>query len=59
MVWKTFKLALQEVIVLKVTITNDGTCPELEELVAPEMRLKEHGGTQDHPASWWPPTVPA
>ena len=22
------------------------------------MRLKEYGGTQDHPEVWWPPNVP-
>ena len=36
----------------------DGSCAALEEIVAPEMRLTEYGGTQPTPKIWWPPIVP-
>ena len=35
-----------------------GTCPALEDLIAPEMRLTDYGGTQPTPRIWWPPVVP-
>ena len=38
-------------------MTSESTCPDLEALVDPEMRLKEYGGTQDAPDAWWPPTI--
>ena len=41
-----------------MTIVGENTCPELEELIDKENRLKIYGGNQDPPSSWWPPNVP-
>jgi len=41
-----------------VTIVGENNCPELEELVDKENRLKIYGGNRDPPSSWWPPNVP-
>ena len=40
-----------------MTIVNQGMCDELNDLIAPEERLKAYGGTREDPESWWPPNV--
>jgi len=39
-------------------MVDTNTCAELDDMVEKDMRLKQYGGTQDAPISWWPPNVP-
>ena len=41
-----------------MTIVSENTCPELEDLVSKNNRLKAYGGNQDPPMAWWPPNMP-
>jgi len=56
--WKAISGLLQESQRQKAIIVGENTCPWLKKMVRPDQLLKRHGGEQDDPESWWPPTVP-